>query len=285
MKKYLITGITGTMGQELCKLILQKIPNAYVIGISRDEQKQRLLPKHDRVTHKLADIRDINSLHRAVGKENIIDCVFHLAALKCVDTLEDNVDEAVATNVIGTQNVVSFCDDFGCDLVMASTDKACYPINAYGNTKALAERLVTSAGYKVARYGNVIGSRGSFIPHIVKCLKEGIPVPITDSEMTRFWIKAPNVAKFLLDVSEYKKTEIGKGDIHIPKMFSCHITVLIQAISDILGVPNYTLNVVGIRPGEKIHETLQMEHEGELVTSETSLCRYTQLLDYLGGLV
>lgn len=283
MKKYLITGVTGTMGQALTQTILEKIPNAYIIGISRDEQKQRLLPHHERVELKLADIRNKDSLMRAIGKESIIDCVFHLAALKCVDTLEENVSEAILTNVIGTQNIVDFCDDLGADLVMASTDKACYPVNAYGATKALAEKLVISNDYKVCRYGNVIGSRGSFIPQIVRCLKEGIPVPITHKDMTRFWIKTEEVAKFLLDVSAYHE---GAGEVFTPvNMFSCHVTVLVQAIAEILEIPKYTFKTVGIRPGEKIHETLRTSEEGGLVNSETSLCTYSHLVSYLRGVL
>ena len=283
LKKYLITGVTGTMGQALTKTILEKIPNAYIIGISRDEQKQRALPHHERVELRLADIRNVDSLRRAIGKESVIDCVFHLAALKCVDTLEENVSEAIHTNVYGTQNIVDFCEDFGCDLVMASTDKACYPVNAYGATKALAEKLVLSNDYKVCRYGNVIGSRGSFIPQIVKCLKEGIPVPITHKDMTRFWIKTEDVAKFLLDVSAFHE---GFGEVFIPKgMFSCHVTVLVKAIAEILGVEKYSFNPVGIRPGEKIHETLRTSEEGDLLTSETALCTYSHLIEYLKGVL
>lgn len=282
MKKFLITGITGTMGQALCKTILNKIPNAYIIGISRDEQKQRKLPYHDRVTLKLADIRNKDSIIRALGKESVIDCIFHLAALKCVDTLEDNVSEAIETNIIGTQNLVDLADDYCSDLVLASTDKACYPINAYGNTKALAERLVTSAGYKVCRYGNVIGSRGSFIPHIKACLVQNIPIPLTDKDMTRFWIKNEDVASFILDVS----AEPSEGEVFIPQnIFSCHLTVLVQAIADILGIEKYSFTNIGLRPGEKIHETLQTEEEGGLMTSETSLCTYTYLLDYLRDVI
>lgn len=282
MKKYLITGITGTMGQALSKLILNKIPNAYVLGISRDEQKQRKILHHPRLTLKLADVRDKASIERAIGKECIIDCIFHLAALKCVDTLEENVYEAIQTNVLGTQNIVDVALDFGSDLVLASTDKACYPVNAYGATKALAERIVTSAGFKVCRYGNVLGSRGSFLPTIISCLKKGIPVPVTDKEMTRFWLKTEEVASFLLDISAHTK----EGDIYIPSdIFSCHITVLIKAIAELLQIPTYEMRVVGVRPGEKIHETLQTVEEGALLGSQYSTCTYSHLLDYLKGIV
>jgi UDP-N-acetylglucosamine 4,6-dehydratase len=282
VKKYLITGITGTMGQALSKLILNKIPNAFILGISRDEQKQRLLPKHERITYKLADIRDKQSLFRAIGNESVIDCVFHLAALKCVDTLEDNVFEAVQTNVVGTQNIVDIAQDYGSDLVLASTDKACYPVNAYGATKALAERIVTSADFKVCRYGNVIGSRGSFVPTIVECLKKGIPIPITDKEMTRFWLKTEDVASFLMDVSE----DAVSGEVLIPKdIFSCHVTILVKAIAEILGVENYDYRIVGIRPGEKIHETLQTVEEGGLFTSQYATCTYSHIVEYLRSIV
>lgn len=282
MKKYLITGCTGTMGQAVTRLILNKIPNAFVIGISRDEQKQRLLPTHERVFYKLADIRDPQSITRAIGREIIIDCVIHLAALKCVDTLESNVNEAIQTNVTGTQNMVDFADDFGCDLVMASTDKACYPVNTYGASKALAERIVASADYKICRYGNVIGSRGSFIPHIVECLKQGVSIPVTDRRMTRFWIKTEDVASFILDVAN----EPRRGQVYLPPaIFSCPIVTLIKSIAEILGVEKYTLRDVGLRPGEKIHETLQTEEEGILRTSEQALVRYPQLVEYLRGVI
>lgn len=282
LKKFLITGITGTMGQALSRLILNKIPNAYIIGVSRDEQKQRLLPKHERLTLRLGDIRNKDSLLRVLGNENIIDCIFHLAALKCVDTLEENVFEAVQTNVIGTQNIVDLAQDFGSDLILASTDKACYPVNAYGATKALAERIVTSADFKVCRYGNVIGSRGSFVPTIVQCLKKGIPIPITDKEMTRFWLKTDDVANFLLDASAAS----APGEVLIPQsIFSCHVTVLVKAIAEILEIDNYTFKVIGIRPGEKIHETLQTLEEGGLVSSQYATCTYTTLIDYLRGII
>lgn len=270
------------MGQAVSKLILSKIPNAYVIGISRDEQKQRLLPKHERLLYKLADIRDPNSIMRAIGRESIIDCIIHLAALKCVDTLETNVNEAIQTNVVGTQNLVDIADDLGCDLVMASTDKACYPVNAYGASKALAERIVTSSDYKVCRYGNVIGSRGSFVPHIVECLKQGIAIPITHKEMTRFWIQTEDVAHFILDATSLPRS----GQVYIPdNLFSCHVTVLIKAIAEILGVQKYSLKQVSIRPGEKLHETLVTAEEGTLRTSETALVRYSALIDYLKGVI
>jgi UDP-N-acetylglucosamine 4,6-dehydratase len=269
------------MGQALTELILDKIPNAYIVGISRDEQKQRLLPQHERLELRLADIRVRESLSRALPHPKF-DCVFHLAALKCVDTLEHNVSEAIETNVIGTRNVVDFCNEVHSGLVMASTDKACYPVNAYGATKALAEKLVTSSGYKVCRYGNVLGSRGSFVPHIVKCLKEGTSIPITDPEMTRFWIKTSLVAEFLLDAASSE----ARGNILFPtEMFSAKVTSLVEVIANILGVDNYALKHVGLRPGEKIHETLQTTEEGRLISSKTSLGSYTMLLNYLKDVI
>jgi UDP-N-acetylglucosamine 4,6-dehydratase/5-epimerase len=280
LKKFIITGITGTMGSALSKHILEKIPNAYVIGISRDEQKQRAMFQHERLDLKLGDIRDPGSLRRAIGNETIIDGIYHLAALKCVDTLEHNVSEAIETNVLGTRNIVEMAQDLHCDLVMASTDKACYPINAYGNTKALAERLVLSEGFKVLRYGNVIGSRGSFIPKIIENLSAGKPIPITDVDMTRFWVKTEDIARYLLDMHELQE------GLHIPQqMLACTLPVLIEAISELLEVKGYTLDVVGLRPGEKIHETLQTREEGGLLTSYSSLCSYRQIKDYLKGAI
>lgn len=273
--RILITGITGTMGQEILKLILSRPEmNIKVIGISRDEQKQRLLPKHKDFEYKLCDIRNRESIRRVLGFYNI-DSIIHLAALKCVDTIEDNVYEAIQTNVIGTQNIVDEANIRGAKVVLASTDKACYPINAYGNTKALAEKIVLSAQGSVCRYGNIIGSRGSFVDQIISNLMSDTEVPITDNNMTRFWLKPADVAEFILGVTRLP------SDLYIKESFSCHVTSIVNTLAEILDVKNYSMREVGIRPGEKIHETLRTHEEGGLITSAMKLCTEDVLKEFL----
>ena len=261
MKHALITGVTGTLGTTLSRLLLQD--GWRVTGISRDEQKQRQMPGHENLHLRLADVRDGHAVERALDglTPNVI---FHLAALKCVDTLEFHPEEAFATNVLGTGNMIDIAKQCGSRLVFTSTDKAAYPINAYGMSKALAERMVLKAGFQALRYGNVIGSRGSFIPNLILSLKSEGKAYITHPEMTRFWMSIGQAARFVLSVLE--STQVGK--IQVPEgIQAASLPNLVAAVASFCGVEKYETVEIGIRPGEKIHETLVTSEEGELMTS------------------
>lgn len=209
--KYLITGITGTLGQQVAKILL-KDPKTQIIGYSRDEQKQRLLPKNDRVTLYLGDIRDRDRIAEA---SRGVDILFHFAALKCVDTLEENPDEAKKTNVDGTDNVLHAqrCNGIR-RVVLSSTDKAVYPVNAYGASKMLAEYLVKrNQNNVVVRYGNVLASRGSVVGEFVKSIRQNKTVKITHSEMTRFFLTQEEAAQFVVESALSEKSGLFIPDI------------------------------------------------------------------------
>jgi UDP-N-acetylglucosamine 4,6-dehydratase len=260
-KRVLITGGTGTFGQAfVARLInMPEVEGIYIL--SRDEFKQSEMRKtisDPRVNYLLGDVRDKDRLLRAF---NGIDVVVHAAALKQVPALEHNPLEAVNTNVLGTQNVIDAALDRGVEKVMlVSTDKAVQPINLYGATKLTAERLViASNAYRgkgvtrlsVIRYGNVIGSRGSFIEMIAEQKKDGT-ITITDERMTRFWIYIDEVIKVVLHAIEIMEG----GEIFVPKMKSLRVTDVVKHLA-----PECETKVVGIRPGEKLHEMLITPHE------------------------
>lgn len=264
--KYLITGVTGTLGQEVAKVLLSE--GHQVIGVSRDEQKQRLLNPHPCLKVYLGDIRDPN---RMMDVARDAELIFHFASLKCVDTLEHQPTEALETNVLGTQNVLyaQLANDID-RVVFTSTDKACYPINTYGFSKALAEKLVLQNPRNVVcRYGNVIASRGSAIPLFIQAIQAGSYVSLTHEEMTRFFIRVEDAAKFVI-----AKSRGMKGGIQLPEMKGTNMINVIHALAKLL---NFTcrIKVTGIRPGEKLHECLKMAHEGEEVHSHTAV-QYTE---------
>ena len=266
--RIVITGITGTLGTALSWVLCSDPAVTEVIGISRDEQKQRQMPVHPKLKLRLADIRDPAAVSRSLGHEKI-DLIYHLAALKCVDTLEFNPYECYMTNVIGTQNMVDIADQFDCKMVFTSTDKACYPINAYGYSKALAEKIVlnpASHGKKhtVVRYGNVMGSRGSLLPNLIMSLKTEGKAYLTHNDMTRFWMSAGQVVKFVRDAGFSETTGLKIPD----GIQSSSVREFIAATASYIGLDKYEVEEIGIRPGEKIHETLTTAEEGQLITSE-----------------
>ena len=263
-QRILITGITGTLGRAVCKRLLENCGQyVSIMGISRDEQKQRMIPHDPRLTLRLADVRDYESLRDA------IDCwegahfhqIYHFAALKCVDTLENQVDEALRTNVTGTKNMIKIARECFSRLILASTDKAVYPINAYGCTKAIAERLVLQASKEnsVVRYGNVIGSRGSILDSLKYSLVKKRKASITDHSMTRFW--------WTLDEARDLVISCGYGEkygLNYPHWIKSASTAdFIAATADVLGVMSYEMEPpTGSRPGEKLHECMATEYEG-----------------------
>ncbi len=254
-KVVLITGGTGSFGQKFTEIILKHYKPKKLIIFSRDEMKQYEMRKkfnHKNIRYFIGDVRDPNRLHRAF---NGVDIIVHAAALKIVPTAEYNPFEAVKTNVIGAENVINVAIDNNVKKVIAlSTDKAANPINLYGATKLCAEKMFVAANrylpcgakFSIVRYGNVSGSRGSVVPFFRECRQKG-EVPITDLRMTRFWITLEQGVNFVLKCLN----DMRGGEIFIPKIPSIKITDLAKAIC-----PKCTQIVVGIRAGEKLHETL-----------------------------
>ncbi len=262
-KSVLITGGTGSLGKQLTAEIFKKFPNIKRLVIfSRDELKQFEMSqiysqeKYKGIRYFLGDVRDENRLKRAFEG---IDVVIHTAALKQVPAAEYNPDEFIKTNIQGAQNVINACLECGVQNVVAlSTDKAAAPINLYGATKLVSDKLFIAANnikgkrdikFSVVRYGNVMGSRGSVIPFFLNKRKEGV-LPITHMDMTRFNITLQGG----VDMVMYALENALGGEIFVPKIPSYRITELAQAIA-----PNCKLVDVGIRPGEKLHEEMITE--------------------------
>ncbi len=260
-KKILITGGTGSLGQALTKRLLKS--NVETIRIfSRNESKQVTMESQfhdDRLRFLIGDIRDLPRLSRALED---VDVVFHAAALKHVPVVEYNPFEAIKTNVIGSQNVIDACLAENIDLSVAvGTDKAVSPLNTYGATKLLMEKLFVNASnysspkkhktkFVGLRYGNVLGSSGSVVPMFIKQIQEKKKLTITDPQMTRFSITMDEALDFILDAAL-----MGKGsEIFLPKLRSYSILDVKNALHDLLG--NTGEEIIGIRPGEKLHETL-----------------------------
>tara|TARA_B110001452_G_C15241183_1_gene429738 strand:+ start:515 stop:1531 length:1017 start_codon:yes stop_codon:yes gene_type:complete len=269
-KSILITGGTGSLGKALTKHILANYPTVKKLAIfSRDEQKQFQMAmefpndQYPQIRFLIGDVRDENRLKKAFKD---IDYVIHAAAMKHVPIAEYNPDECVKTNIQGAQNVINSCLETGVEHVVAlSTDKACAPINLYGASKLVSDKLFIAANnvtgwnpirFSVVRYGNVMGSNGSVIPFFINKKKEGI-LPITDPNMTRFNISLQGGVDMVMHALE----NAWGGEIFIPKIPSYKITDLAEAIG-----PECEHKVIGIRSGEKVHE--------EMITSSDSLYTY-----------
>lgn len=255
-KTILLTGGTGSFGRAFLHQVTTTWPDAVVRIYSRDELKQVQLREQfgeEAVRYLVGDVRDRHRLMRAASGADII---VHAAAMKQIPVCEYNPFEAVQTNVVGTQNVVDVAIDSGVERVLAlSTDKAVNPVNLYGATKLCAEKIVIQGNAYAAqsqtslscvRYGNVMGSRGSVIPLFRQQAEQG-RITITDARMTRFWISLDEAVKLVL----YGLEHMVGGEIFIPKIPSMRITDLAHAIS-----PDADVDVIGIRPGEKLHEVL-----------------------------
>jgi UDP-N-acetylglucosamine 4,6-dehydratase len=253
----LVTGGTGSFGKRFVKTMLETASPSKIVVFSRDELKQyemqQLYPQERRLRFFIGDVRDYVRLHRAFQG---IDLVIHAAALKQVPAAEYNPFEAVKTNVNGAQNVIEASIEQGVQRVIAlSTDKACSPVNLYGATKLVSDKLfITGNAYAgggptsfaVVRYGNVVGSRGSVVPLFKELASTG-RLPITDERMTRFWITLDQGVRFVMDSLE----RMRGGELFVPKIPSMKMTDLAKAMA-----PSATLEVVGIRPGEKLHEEM-----------------------------
>ncbi len=267
-KTILVTGGTGSFGKKFTEILFKRYKPKKVIILSRDEYKQSEMAKvfpgeKYPIRFFLGDVRDKYRLFRAFEK---VDYVVHAAALKQVPALEYNPTEAVKTNVDGADNIVDAAIDAGVEKVVAlSTDKAVNPINLYGATKLVAEKIFVSANayagktvkFSVVRYGNVVGSRGSVIPLFLNFKKGGIKqFSITDERMSRFWITLEQSVDLVIKALE----ESAGGEIFVPKIPSMKIVDLARAID-----PECTFKIIGIRPGEKIHEVLISEDEARKV--------------------
>ncbi|MBI3291053.1 UDP-N-acetylglucosamine 4,6-dehydratase (inverting) [Candidatus Falkowbacteria bacterium] len=259
-KTILVTGGTGSFGSNFVRHLLKDSEAKKIIIFSRDELKQSELRKDlsdDRLRFFLGDVRDLPRLERAF---NGVDIVVHAAALKQVPTLEYNPFEAVKTNILGSQNVIDASIDQSVEKVLLiSTDKAAQPVNLYGSTKLCAEKLFIDGNsyskgktkFSCVRYGNVIGSRGSIIEILLKN-KDVKKVQITDEKMTRFWISLEQSFALVL----FALGNMNGGEIFIPKIPSMKLVDLFDAI-----VPQAEKEVIGIRPGEKLHEMLLPKEE------------------------
>ncbi len=256
-KVVLVTGGTGSFGKKFTEVMLQEYHPKKLIIFSRDELKQHEMRTsgfdHPSLRYFIGDVRDRERLYRALAD---VDLVVHAAALKQVPACEYNPFEAVKTNVLGAQNIIDAAIDTGVHQVLAlSTDKAVNPINLYGATKLVAEKLfvqgnsysgVEGTRFSCARYGNVVGSRGSVIPLFEKQRASG-HITITDGRMTRFWLTLEQGVRFVIRCIE----EMQGGEVFVPKIPSMRIIDLAKAVA-----PGCEIEFVGIRPGEKLHEVL-----------------------------
>lgn len=257
-KSILITGGTGSFGKKFIKILLGKYQPRKVIVYSRDELKQFEMQQvfnQKCMRYFIGDVRDAARLKKAMYQ---VDYVVHAAALKQVPAAEYNPMECIRTNVQGAQNVIDAAIDCGVQKVIAlSTDKAANPINLYGATKLCSDKLFAAANnmvgdrptrFSVVRYGNVVGSRGSVVPFFKKLVADGAKeLPVTDERMTRFWLKLEDGVDFVLK----NFLRMQGGEIFIPKIPSMRIMDLAKAIA-----PDLPTKIVGIRPGEKLHEVM-----------------------------
>ncbi len=292
-KVILITGGTGSFGKKCVDMILERYQPRKLIIFSRDELKQfemsqRLCEeKHACIRYFIGDVRDKERLSRAFQG---VDYVIHAAAMKQVPAAEYNPMECIKTNIIGAQNIINVAADRHVKAVVAlSTDKAANPINLYGATKLCSDKLFTAANtlvaqdytrFSVVRYGNVIGSRGSVIPLFLKQREAG-ELTVTDPRMTRFWITLGDGVEFVLKSLE----RMVGGEIFVPKIPSMNIMDLARAVC-----PQCEVKIIGIRPGEKLHESLITMDDsrrgldmGDCYIIKPSFTNLDEQLDALGG--
>lgn len=258
----LVTGGSGSFGRKFAQVLLRDYTPKKLIIFSRDELKQHEMQQagfdDPRLRFFIGDVRDRSRLERAFHG---VDIVVHAAALKQIPACEYNPIEAILTNVTGSRNVIDAAIDQGVRRVMLiSSDKAVNPVNLYGATKLCAEKLVVhsntysgpgGARLSCVRYGNVVGSRGSVIPLFLS-LRDNGALPITDERMTRFWLTLDQGVRFVVRCIE----QMQGGEVFVPKIPSMSILDLAKAIA-----PEAKLEMIGIRPGEKLHEVLVSEHE------------------------
>jgi len=258
----LVTGGTGSFGRKFTEIMLREFTPRKLVIFSRDELKQHEMRTggfdHPSLRYFIGDVRDVERLRRAMTG---MDVVVHAAALKQVPACEYNPIEAVLTNVMGARNIIEAALDMGVKKVMAiSSDKAVNPVNLYGATKLVAEKLfiqgnaysgTSETRFSCVRYGNVVGSRGSVIPLFLDQRNNG-KVTITDERMTRFWLTLEQGVRFVIRCIE----QMHGGEVFVPKIPSMNIMDLVKAVA-----PDCQVENIGIRPGEKLHEILISEDE------------------------
>lgn len=264
----LIVGGTGTLGHAL----VDRLGPKNCVVFSRDELKQAEMKKrYPGLKTILGDIRNYHSIEDAVRRIEPSK-IFHVAALKHVDVLEEFATEAIETNIQGTINSANAALNNGvAKYYFTSTDKAVLPINVYGMSKALAEKFLLSKNHEdhhltsfyVMRWGNILGSRGSVVSQFAKSLKKQRSVSLTDPRMTRFWMKIEDAVDFMLS------DKLNPLDINLPEMKAASVMSLIEAIALVLGVKRYEVKNCGIRPGEKIHECIYSDHD-KCIRSDTA---------------
>jgi UDP-N-acetylglucosamine 4,6-dehydratase/5-epimerase len=258
----LVTGGTGSFGKKFVEIMLREYQPHRLVIFSRDELKQHEMResgfKHPSLRYFIGDVRDVDRVKRAL---TAITMVIHAAALKQVPACEYNPFEAIQTNIMGGRNVIDAAIDMNVRRILAlSTDKAVNPINLYGATKLCAEKMFVQANayagtqdtrFSCARYGNVVGSRGSVIPIFVEQRKRG-KITITDPRMTRFWLTLEHGVRFVISCLE----QMHGGEIFVPKIPSMRLLDLAETIA-----PGCEVDYIGIRPGEKLHEVLVSDDE------------------------
>jgi FlaA1/EpsC-like NDP-sugar epimerase len=265
-KRIFISGATGSWGQTLVGMLLKNYNPTEIICFSRGELQQVLMQRkfHDsRLKFVIGDVRDYESVKFAMRD---VDVVFHLAALKHVPICEDHPQEAIKTNITGTSNIVNAAIENGVDKVIdVSTDKAVEPLNLYGMTKAVGEKLIiqgndlsTHTKFVCIRGGNVMGSNGSVIPYFVEQIKSGGPITITDLNMTRFFLTLEEAIGLLFKAAE---DSIG-GETFVMNMPACYIRDIAQVLMETYG--QVEVKEIGSKPGEKLDEMLISKHEAQL---------------------
>ena len=283
-KTILVTGGTGSFGRKFVQIALSRYEPRRVIVFSRDELKQHEMSiqfPDPRLRFFLGDVRDRDRLHRAF--EASVDIVVHAAALKQVPACEYNPFEAIKTNVLGAQNIIEAAIDRGVPKVIAlSTDKAVNPINLYGATKLCAEKLFVQGNvyagprptrFSCVRYGNVLGSRGSVVPVFLEQRLTG-KVTVTDPRMTRFWLTLEQGVEFVIRCVELMEG----GEIFVPRIPSMKITDLVEAVA-----PGCEVSFSGIRPGEKLNETLISQDEARHTVAQEHMFAIYPEMPGLGG--
>jgi UDP-N-acetylglucosamine 4,6-dehydratase len=259
--RILVTGATGSFGKTFVKTLLSEFPNANILAFSRDELKQFEMREEfnsSRLDFMLGDVRDFGRVSQATSG---VDIIIHAAAMKQIPAAEQNPMEAIKTNILGAENIVNaaLLNNVG-RVIALSTDKAANPANLYGATKLCSDKLMIAGNYlsseketkfSVVRYGNVLGSRGSVIPFFKEMKLKG-SIPITDPRMTRFWLTLERGVELVLTGL---KTMQG-GEIFVPKIPSFKVTDVARVVA-----PDTPLHVIGIRPGEKLHEVMITEDD------------------------
>jgi UDP-N-acetylglucosamine 4,6-dehydratase/5-epimerase len=259
--RILVTGATGSFGKAFVKRLLSEFPSSTILAFSRDELKQfemRAEFSSDRLSFMLGDVRDFNRVCQATAG---IDIVIHAAAMKQIPAAEQNPMEAIKTNILGAENIVNASLLSNVNRVIAlSTDKAANPANLYGATKLCSDKLMIAGNYlstnkgtkfSVVRYGNVLGSRGSVIPFFHEMKTTG-SIPITDPRMTRFWLTLDRGVDLVLT----GLSNMQGGEIFVPKIPSFKVTDVAQVVA-----PECATHIIGIRPGEKLHEVMITEDD------------------------